>query len=306
MVPTCLNPQLEFAKFLVETAQALPHDTPAERQERDQLLDEGFRWLKKLATSSYPEAQYFLGTQYAQDGEYDKGFALWLQASKHNHPGSCYEAGRCYELGLGTKKDSRRAQQFYVKSASAGYVPAMYRLGVAALHGECGFRKDPKEAVKWLKRGSAAGDAQSSYTLSGIYENGAAPSIYADEAYAKSLLEEAAEKGWAPAQAKLAVCYEYGKVGFHWWRSIAFSTSAGLTSSQLFRNPQLTCEVSPMQAVRWAKQAAELGHPEAQFSLAGWYLTGAEGVIPQSNRDALWWALKAAEQGLPKAEYAVG
>ena len=176
-------------------------------------MDEGFRWLKKLATSSYPEAQYFLGTQYAQDGEYDKGFALWLQASKHNHPGSCYEAGRCYELGLGTKKDARRAQQFYVKSASAGYVPAMYRLGVAALHGECGFRKDPKEAIKWLKRGSAASDAQSSYTLSGIYETGAPPSIYADEAYAKSLLEEAAEKGWAPAQAKLGVCYEYGKVG---------------------------------------------------------------------------------------------
>ncbi|KAI9028546.1 hypothetical protein DFJ74DRAFT_493618 [Hyaloraphidium curvatum] len=271
--------QLEFAKFLIETAQALAGETPADRQEKDVLLDEGFRWLKKLATSAYPEAQYFLGTQYAQDGEYDKGFALWLQASKHNHPGACYEAGRCYELGLGTKKDSRRAQQFYLKSASAGYVPAMYRLGVASLNGECGFRKDAKEAVKWLKRGSAAGDAQSSYTLSGIYETGAPPSIYADESYAKSLLEEAAEKGWAPAQAKLAVCYEYGK---------------------------LTCEVAPAQAIRWAKLGAEQGHPEAQFTLAGWYLTGADGVLAQSNRDALWWALKAAEQGLPKAEYAVG
>lgn len=279
MLTFCPRSKLEFAKFLIETAQALPHDNHTERQERDQLLDEGFRWLKKLATSSYPEAQYFLGTQYAQDNEYDKGFALWLQASKHNHPGACYEAGRCYELGLGTKKDARRAQQFYVKSASAGYVPAMYRLGVAALNGECAFKKDAKEAVKWLKRGSSAGDAQSSFTLSGVYEVGAPPAIFADEAYAKSLLEEAAEKGWAPAQAKLSVCFEYGK---------------------------LHCEVSPVNAIRWARLAAEQGHPEAQFSLAGWFLTGAEGVLPQSNRDALWWALKAAEQGLPKAEYAVG
>ncbi|KAG9122631.1 hypothetical protein FRC07_000909 [Ceratobasidium sp. 392] len=38
----------------------------------------------------------------------------------------------------------------------------------------------------------------------------------------------------------------------------------------------------------------------------GWYLTGSEGVLKQSDHEAYLWARKAANKGLSKAEYAVG
>jgi hypothetical protein len=48
------------------------------------------------------------------------------------------------------------------------------------------------------------------------------------------------------------------------------------------------------------------GDLEAQLALSGWYLTGSDGVIQQSDTEAYLWARKAAEKGLAKAEYALG
>ena len=42
------------------------------------------------------------------------------------------------------------------------------------------------------------------------------------------------------------------------------------------------------------------------MALSGWYLTGSEGVLKQSDSEAYLWARRAANKGLAKAEYAVG
>jgi len=42
------------------------------------------------------------------------------------------------------------------------------------------------------------------------------------------------------------------------------------------------------------------------LSLSGWYLTGSEGILKQSDSEAYLWARRAAEKGWPRAEYAVG
>jgi uncharacterized protein len=68
----------------------------------------------------------------------------------------------------------------------------------------------------------------------------------------------------------------------------------------------LRCIVDPRKSIAWYSRAAEQGDPEAQLALSGWYLTGAEGVLPQSDQEAFLWAQKAAEKGLAKADFAVG
>ena len=40
--------------------------------------------------------------------------------------------------------------------------------------------------------------------------------------------------------------------------------------------------------------------------MSGWYLTGADEILPKSEREAYLWAQKAAERGLAKAEFALG
>ena len=68
----------------------------------------------------------------------------------------------------------------------------------------------------------------------------------------------------------------------------------------------LGCDVDPRKSIAWYSRAAAKGNAEAELSLSGCYLTGEEGVLPQSDQEAFLWAQRAAEKGLAKAEYAVG
>ena len=66
------------------------------------------------------------------------------------------------------------------------------------------------------------------------------------------------------------------------------------------------CPIDPRKSILWYSRAAVKGEPDSELALSGWYLTGAEGVLEQSDTEAYLWARRAAEKGLPKAEYAVG
>jgi len=66
------------------------------------------------------------------------------------------------------------------------------------------------------------------------------------------------------------------------------------------------CPIDPKKSIMWYSRAAVKGEPDSELALSGWYLTGAEGVLEQSDTEAYLWARRAAEKGLPKAEYAVG
>jgi len=273
--------QFEYAKFLIEAGndQYENNSSASTIQNKNDLFDEGFKFLKKLSNAGYPDAQYYLANCYNQDGEWDKAYPLYLQAAKHNHPIASYEIATYYE----SKRNYKKASQYYKKAASQGYPMAMYRLGCAALRGEMHMRKDVKNAIKWLKRASNVATkennaAAASYELSELYENGMPPQVYRDELYSLELLVRAAELDYPPAQYKLGWCFEYGELG---------------------------CPTDAVQSIHWFLLAAENGDPNAQFSLAGWYLTGAEGVIEPNDKEAFYWAMKAAQQEYDKAEYAV-
>jgi len=120
--------------------------------------------------------------------------------------------------------------------------------------------------------------------------------VVPDINYARELFLRAAELGYAASQFRMGCGYEYGTLG---------------------------CPVDPRKSITWYSKAAMKGNPrvcdrterakltevgdhEAQLALSGWYLTGSEGIIQQSDAEAYLWARKAAEHGLAKAEYALG
>lgn len=59
-------------------------------------------------------------------------------------------------------------------------------------------------------------------------------------------------------------------------------------------------------SIAWYSKAAVQEEHQSELALCGWYLTGSEGVIQQSDTEAYLWARKAALAGLAKAEYAMG
>ena len=85
--------------------------------------------------------------------------------------------------------------------------------------------------------------------------------------------------GYKFSQFRLGCAYEYGLMG---------------------------CPVDPRQSIAWYSKAAVQGEHQSELALSGWYLTGSEGVLQQSDTEAYLWARKAAQSGLAKAEYAMG
>ncbi|GAA5968397.1 hypothetical protein JCM11641_007624 [Rhodosporidiobolus odoratus] len=319
--------QFNFAKYLIEAAKKINSsasgDEKAAKKYRDALLAESLKLIKRLATQggglgkpAYADAQFFLANCLGNGSlglqiDHEKAYNLYVQASKQNHSAATYRTAVCNELGAGTRRDHARAVLFYRKASALGDTAGMYKLGMILLHGLLGQQRNPKEALAWLKRAASQADEDNPHALHELgllYEKppalvssttaslgakaaaqlqqqhlqagGPPPTIVPfDPIQARDFFTQAAQFGYPPSQFKLGCCYEFGT---------------------------LTCPVEPRRSIAWYTRAAERGDSQAELALSGWYLTGSEGVLKQSDSEAYLWARRAANKGLAKAEYAVG
>lgn len=306
--------QLELGKKYVEAASVLANrysdpNTPSpsgygvdgkhERKNRDAWMNAAFKLVKRLAHSGYAPAIFYFGSQYSNGGmgleiDYDKAYELYLKAANKDHAESAYRVAVCNEIGAGTKRDPSRAINWYKKASLLGDVSAMYKLGMISLNGLLGQPRSFMEAVTWLQRAAERADKNSPHAvheLGLLYERadtldmsapsdaGTAAVLVRDDKKAYDLFLKAAKLGYAPSQFHLGAAHEYGTLG---------------------------CSIDPKRSIAWYSRAAEKGEPESELALSGWYLTGSEGILTQSDTEAYLWARKAAEKGLAKAEYALG
>ncbi|PWN25650.1 HCP-like protein [Jaminaea rosea] len=288
--------QFRFARYLIEAAKKIqdPKDGPKQaRKYRDALLSESLKLIKRLATTGmglgkppYAEAQFFLANCFGNGSlglqvDHEKAYNLYVQASKQNHPAATYRTAVCNEVGAGTRRDHHRAVLFYRKASALGDTAGMYKLGMILLNGLLGQPRNVREAIVWLKRAAGQADEDNPHALHelGLLHEKQNTVVPHDEAYARELFTQAAQLGYAPSQFKLGSAYEYGA---------------------------LTCPVDPRRSIAWYTKAAGRNDGESELALSGWYLTGSEGVLKQSDAEAYLWARRAAAKGIPKAEYAVG
>ncbi|KAF3942220.1 hypothetical protein ABW19_dt0209787 [Dactylella cylindrospora] len=289
-----VNPslQLRFAKRLVEASFVLvtDSDSKAARKSRENFTLEAHRIVKKLSTGThpYPDAMFYLANCYGDGSlglevDHDRAFSLYQSAAKMNHAPSAYRTAVCCEIGAGTKKEPQKAIQWYRKAATIGDTAAMYKIGIILLKGLLGQPRNDRDAIVWLKRAAEQADEENPHALHQLgllYESADGnSSIVRDLGYARELFTRAAELGYPPSQYRLGTAYAYGLIG---------------------------CPVDAKLSITWYSRAAANGDAESELALAGWYLTGAEGILEQNDTEAYLWSRKAAEKGLAKAEFAVG
>ncbi|KAI8979206.1 hypothetical protein BDF20DRAFT_974050 [Mycotypha africana] len=292
-----LNIQCDFAIFLVEAAKRSNRSSISRNDDKrvtiHKYIVEAEKLLKQVAMRGHSEGQYYLANMYAAGllkinnnnqhvGDFDKAFPLFVQSAKKHHPDAAYRTAKCYEDGLGTRKDKAKAFQYYRKAATLNHPGAMYRLGLAEMKGELSLSRNVRDGHKWLKRSAEAATAQyphAIHELALLHEKGLESVIFQDHKYALTLYHEAAVLGYAPSAYRLGCCYEFGKLG---------------------------CTIDPVLSIHYYSLAAEQQHPEACFALTAWHLVGIPKVLLPSDGQAYFWALRAAQMELPKAEYAVG
>jgi TPR repeat protein len=287
---------LRLAKRLIEASDVLVASMPdpkARGKARERYIMDAHKILKKLCNAGNTDAMFVmadcLGRGLFGGGDHDtkEAFTLYQSAAKAGHAAAAYRTAVCCEIGSeeggGTRKDPMKAIQWYKRAAALGDTPAMYKIGMILLKGLLGQQRNPREAVGWLKRAAERADAENPHALHelGLLFESAQPNdaIVRDEPYALSLFQQAADLGYKFSQFRLGCAFEYGLMG---------------------------CRIDPRLSIMWYSKAAQQGEHQAELALSGWYLTGSEGVLGQSDTEAYLWARKAAIAGLAKAEYAMG
>jgi TPR repeat protein len=286
---------LMLAKKLVEAADVLVRNLPdpkSRSRARERYFMDAHKILKKLANANNPDAMFFLADSlgrgyFGAESDNKEAFLLYQSAAKLGHAAAAYRTAVCCEIGNeeggGTRKDPLKAIQWYKRAAMLGDTPAMYKMGMILLKGLLGQPKNPREAVGWLKRAAERADPENPHALHelGLLYESAQPNdaILRDEEYAFRLFKQAADLGYKFSQFRLGCAFEYGLMG---------------------------CLIDPRQSIMWYSRAATQEEHQSELALSGWYLTGSEGVLQQSDTEAYLWARKAAMAGLAKAEYAMG
>lgn len=290
---------LQLAKKLAEAANVLSDegstaDTRTRNKNREKYFIEAQRIAKKLAHGGYTEAMFYLADCYGQGRlglqvDTKEAFTLYQSAAKAGHAASAYRTAVCCEMGHeeggGTKKDPLKAVQWYRRAAALGDPPALYKMGMILLKGLLGQQKNFGEAINMLKRAADRADKDNPHALHElalIYEAQTGNErIIHDEAYALQLFHQAGDLGYKFSQFRLGQAYEYGLLG---------------------------CSIDARTSIAWYTKAAAQEEHQSELALSGWYLTGVQGVLEQSDTEAYLWARKAAcaEPPLPKALFAMG
>ena len=109
--------------------------------------------------------------QAAGDYIWEGKFKEALPKAEQGDVKSQYAVGEMYEKGKGAVKDSKKAFEWYSKSAAQNNNKAAYKVGLAYLEGR-GVKKNYSEAYKWFKKSAAKNYVRAEYYLGEMYENG--------------------------------------------------------------------------------------------------------------------------------------
>lgn len=136
--------------------------------------EEALRWLRKAAQHGSQRAKTYLGIVLVKSPDktqQEEGFKLIQESAKKKDPEALNALGYCYELGLGTTINLAEAMRWYKRGAAAGNADAMHNVASLYVTGD-GVPKDPKQVLHWSMRACDAGDPRSCASVASAYALG--------------------------------------------------------------------------------------------------------------------------------------
>ncbi|WP_084398547.1 peptidoglycan-binding protein [Henriciella aquimarina] len=127
--------------------------------------------LDSAAADGNPAAQFLLGEQRLDAGDYTSGPSLVRKAAEAGEPAAQYRLAKLHEKGLGVPKDLSMARQWTERAAQGGNVKAMHDLAVYYAEGE-GGSQNYAAAVDWFRKAADYGLTDSQYNLAVLYQLG--------------------------------------------------------------------------------------------------------------------------------------
>ncbi|KAJ4295841.1 Chitin synthase 4 [Collariella sp. IMI 366227] len=245
--------------------------------------------------------------------------AILQKLSNNGYPFAQYYLADGYASGLFSKgkEDYNSAFPLFVLAAKHGHAESGYRTALCYEFG-WGCRKDPAKAVQFLRTAAAKRHPGAMTRLGKACLSGdLGEKRYREGVKWLKLAAEAADAIYNAAPYHLGCLYEtgYGDDVFldESYAAELFTQAADLGHPEAnyrmgdaYEHGKLSCPRDPALSVHFYTGAAERGHAAAMMGLCAWYMVGAEPVLDKDEEEAYEWARRSAELGYVKAQYAVG
>ena len=203
-----------------------------------------------------------------------------------------------------SSKLTKETARVYLKAAQKGDVQAMYKLGMAYLHGN-GTEKSINKAILWLSRAADNENAEALLELGNMYYLGT--DITRDRPKALEYYVKASEAGNSLATYNVGRIHQEdaGVQAVRWYQEAA---KQGLPKAmnQLAQMYYIGTFVKQdiAKSVEYYELSAQHGDTKAMYNLASFYQGGIG--VEKDVRQAMLWLIKAARMGDADSMYQLG
>lgn len=291
--------QYSFAVFLISTAQeqGLDVSDPKGKKPPQQPL----RDLDSPIVEGSVTSPYDLVREARQ---------ILQRLANGGYPFAQYYLADGYASGLFSKgkEDYNSAFPLFVLAAKHGHAESAYRTALCYEFG-WGCRKDPAKAVQFLRTAAAKRHPGAMTRLGKACLSGdLGEKRYREGIKWLKLAAEAADSQYNAAPYQLGCLYEtgYGDDIFTdaSYAAELFTQAADLGHPEAnyrmgdaYEHGRLSCPRDPALSVHFYTGAAERGHSAAMMGLCAWYMVGAPPILEKDEEEAYEWARRSAELG---------
>lgn len=295
-----LSIQYSFAVFLISTAQEQGFDPAADEPPKRKGSPKADRDSPRIesAPGSSPH-------ELVREAR-----SILQKLASNGYPFAQYYLADGYASGLFSKgkEDYNAAFPLFVLAAKHGHAESAYRAGLCYEFG-WGCRKDPAKAVQFLRTAASKRHPGAMTRLGKACLSGdLGEKRYREGIKWLKLATESADAQYNGAPYHMGCLYEtgYGDDIFkdESYAAELFTQAADLghpeanfRMGEAYEHGLLNCPRDPALSVHFYTGAAERGHAGAMMGLCAWYMVGAEPILEKDEEEAYEWARRAAELG---------
>lgn len=288
--------QYSFAVFLIATAQEQGFNPEETKRTKSPKASRDMNEAEAIASS---------GQELIREAR-----AILQKLSNNGYPFAQYYLADGYASGLFNKgkEDYNSAFPLFVLAAKHGHAESAYRTALCYEFG-WGCRKDPAKAVQFLRTAASKRHPGAMTRLGKACLSGdLGEKRYREGIKWLKLAAESADTIYNAAPYHLGCLYEtgYGDDIFQDENYAAelFTQAADLGHPEAnyrmgdaYEHGRLNCPRDPALSVHFYTGAAERGHAAAMMGLCAWYMVGAEPILEKDEEEAYEWARRSAELG---------
>lgn len=289
--------QYSFAVFLISTAQ-------------EQGLDVSNPKASRNPTPSKEQDGVIEGSVGNPYELVREARQILQRLANGGYPFAQYYLADGYASGLFSKgkEDYNTAFPLFVLAAKHGHAESGYRTGLCYEFG-WGCRKDPAKAVQFLRAAAAKRHPGAMTRLGKACLSGdLGEKRYREGIKWLKLATEAADAQYNAAPYQLGCLYETG-YGDDIFQDLSYAAElftqaadlghpeANFRMGDAYEHGKLSCPRDPGLSVHFYTGAAERGHAAAMMGLCAWYMVGAPPILEKDEEEAYEWARRSAELG---------